>query len=135
MFVRYLITVLFALQVASAPWLASASRVAIQADASEDLLLVCTGAEYRWISLSASASSGDFIFVDAPADAPETDPSDHTPTCLLGWLQLDQSLLTQIDQVELLTHLESFYAVVFSAQRQRVFSGYSSRAPPTALIV
>lgn len=135
MFLRYLMSLLFALQVASAPWLASASRMAIQEDAAEDLLLVCTGADYRWISLSASAASGDFVFVEAPEEAPKTNQPDHTPTCLLGWLQLDPSLISDIDQVELLTHLENFLAVIFSAQRQQVFSGYSSRAPPTALIV
>ena len=130
---RYLFTLLFALQVAFAPWLSSASRIGVQAQADDDLLLVCTGSSYRWVSLSQTASAGDFVFVDVE-DTPEPVEEPHTPTCLLGWLQLDQSLVADVVNLPVVefTPLYNPFSIV-SAFVEPAFS-YSSRAPPSPLI-
>lgn len=134
MFLRYFFTAIFALQVALSPWLASASRMAMQAQADEDLLLVCTGSSYSWISLAQTAVAGDFVFVDAPEDQPVVDDK-HTPTCLLGWLQLDHSLVADAVTFAVTNQSTDLAISVAAAAVASFHSGYSSRAPPVSLIV
>jgi hypothetical protein len=131
---RYVVLLLFALQVAFSPWLAGASRLAIQNTADEDLLLVCTGAQYRWISLSASASSGQFSFVDIPVESPDT-PDNHLPICLMGWLQLDQTLITDALDILAVSQYDDVTTLQYVAREQRIVVSYSPRAPPSFLIV
>lgn len=134
MLLRYCFVWLFALQVAIAPWLSSASRIAIQANIDEDLLLVCTGAEYRWISLSASAETGQFSFVEPPLESPTLPDNDHVPLCLLGWLQLDQSLTNAPTVFSLAIFRDHWAFQSYVAGLLRVVVHYSSRAPPSSLI-
>jgi hypothetical protein len=133
MFGHYFFIVMFALQVALTPWMASASRVALQEGASEDQLLVCTGTTYRWISLSASAASGDFVFIDPPVEVP-TEGDEHTPTCLLGWLQLNQSLLADLPALALVPISQEYSISAITAPSVALLIAYTSRAPPTSLI-
>lgn len=133
MFGRYFLIVMFALQVALTPWMASASRVALQETANEDQLLVCTGTTYRWISLSATAANGDFVFIDAPVETP-AESDEHTPTCLLGWLQLDQSLLTDLPILAMAFVKEEQFTPASTAPSLALLIAYTSRAPPIFLI-
>jgi len=132
---RYLFIALFALQTALVPWLASASKIAIQQDhAEEDRLLVCTGSSYRWISLSQSAVAGDYVFIEEPSnDAPKVES--HLPACVLGWLQLDHVAFgvtpTMTNDV---VRLIVIPPQVLNAYSVQTFA-YSSRGPPNSPIV
>ena len=72
-------------------------NVATQAQVShfknERLDLICTGDELRWIDPIASIEQGQFIFVDAPQDAP---PQLQHPDCGLTHLA-DHAATTTAD--------------------------------------
>ncbi|WP_152537624.1 hypothetical protein [Catenovulum agarivorans] len=37
---------------------------------NDDTVLICTGAQFQWISLSATQSAGQLVFVEPPQDTP-----------------------------------------------------------------
>lgn len=97
---------------------------------SQDVELVCTGATFKWMSVSHYQQTGEILFVDAPADAPSgfehiqcantyiTDTSNEY--CLLK-AELNVSLVNNSNQT--IDYLNAEYS---ARKHQR----YSSRAPP-----
>lgn len=45
---------------------------------NQDITLICTGKTFKFVSLSAFEQTGELVFVDPPADAPD---DDHTYEC------------------------------------------------------
>ena len=54
-----------------------------QAFANDDAILICTGHEYKWISLSAFEQTGALEFISPPDDAPE---NAHGIKCTFAYL-------------------------------------------------
>ncbi|WP_016954633.1 hypothetical protein [Catenovulum agarivorans] len=52
------------------PFVASVHSQQAQQYANDDTVLICTGAQFQWISLSATQSAGQLVFVEPPQDAP-----------------------------------------------------------------
>lgn len=79
---HYLLLGIFTLQLLLVPFANAAIRSHIQDDQQdEDLLLICTGAEYRWISLSQTSKQGSFVFVEVERDGESLDIQE-LPHCL-----------------------------------------------------
>jgi hypothetical protein len=60
-----------------------------------DVELICTGKEMKWISLSKTAQSNHFIFVDAPEEAFDIDIKNLCPDNVLSDFK---STIANLDQ-------------------------------------
>lgn len=78
MFIRHskiwftpLLLLLFILNNLSLAFEASQHLAQARSFSDEDKVLICTGRDMKWVSMSASWQAGTFVFVDAPEDLPQ----------------------------------------------------------------
>jgi hypothetical protein len=126
---HYILLGVFTLQMLLSPMLNAAMRINLQESANNpDLILICTGSQYQWISLSQSAQSGDFVFVDVPADTPEFQ---DLPDCLWAWQNANLALEQVHPSVQLVFVIATHLGIKApSAITEAPFKKYLSRAPP-----
>jgi ligand-binding SRPBCC domain-containing protein len=126
---HYILLGIFTLQMLLSPMLNAAIRIDLQESANDpDLLLICTGSEYRWISLSQSAASGDFVFVDTPESTPEIQ---DLPNCLWAWQNSHIALEQITPDFEITFVVEHHLEIKASSSiAQTPYYQYYSRAPP-----
>lgn len=101
-----------------------------QAFANDDAILICTGHEYKWISLSAFEQTGALEFIPPPDDAPT---NAHGIKCTFAYLADSHSDKTLVAIVNPVTHpLSKFLPLLAydSYVKNLPYSLASARAPP-----
>lgn len=66
-----LLLLLFILNNLSLAFATSQHLAQARSFSDEDKVLICTGRDMKWVSMSASWQAGTFVFVDAPEDLPQ----------------------------------------------------------------
>ncbi len=119
------------MQNALAMGLAAYSMESVSALASDDIELICTGKDMRWISVSATQLQGKFVFVTPDLEDEQTTHVDCTNSVLAD---TPQSTPLPSD-ISVSTHFVEYASYsVRIAQRPYTSFAYAaplSRAPPT----
>ncbi|GAA0345334.1 hypothetical protein GCM10009092_07260 [Bowmanella denitrificans] len=66
-----LLLLMFIFNNLSLAFAASQHLAQARAYSDDDKVLICTGRDMKWVSMSASWQAGTFVFVDAPKDLPQ----------------------------------------------------------------
>jgi hypothetical protein len=133
---QYLLLGIFTLQLLLVPFANAAIRTQIQAgQQDEDLLLICTGSEYRWISLSQTSQQGTFVFVDVDSDD-ESPDLQELPHCLWAW-QNGHHVLKQVHQFDVPAIVVATHLGIKApnAITSVTVEYYHSRAPPLTFVI
>jgi hypothetical protein len=101
-----------------------------QRNASDDLILICTGSQFKWISSQAFYQTGKLVFVDPPASDQH---SKHSLECSFTYINDKDSHYHHISPLGLLF---TVYRAKSFRLLQRPYTAYPyrtghSRAPPT----
>ena len=112
-----------------AVFFASWQVLQLQKYVSDDAMLVCTGDQFKWISQTIYLETGQFSFIEPPADAP--DKIDQVD-CSYSFLADNQSDLLNLPVV---TQKASSYKNHVARLVQRPYTSFPyqqglSRAPP-----
>lgn len=129
--VTWLICLSLLLQNAMAMGLASYSMSVMTEVSQEDIELICTGKDMRWISISATQLQGKFVFVTPDLDDEHTTHVDCTNNVLADTPQstpIPSDISVSTDFVE--------YTSYSARIAQRPYTSFTyaaplSRAPPT----
>ncbi|MDF2178878.1 hypothetical protein P2G88_11520 [Aliiglaciecola sp. CAU 1673] len=109
-------------------WSASMAMAQAKSFENEDIVMICTGRDMKWVSMDASWQAGHFVFVDPPANTPKR--FKHVQ-CSFGYLDDHKADLPVFDGLAM-THSNALTPQQ-QAQQAELAARYAkaqSRAPP-----
>lgn len=109
-------------------WSASMAMTRAKAYERDDIVMICTGRDMKWVSMQASWQAGHFVFVEPPADTP---PHFKHVQCTFGYLDDHKAELPDVagealPQVASLTPQQHAQQAELAAR----YASARSRAPP-----
>jgi hypothetical protein len=101
--------------------------------ASDDIMMICTGSEVKWISTDAYFNLDEVVFVEPPEHAPDITSQVDCTNKSLSDLQGKGALSHSVD-----AQLLAYHALVSSIE-QRPYTAFAyltaqTRAPPSIIV-
>lgn len=97
---------------------------------SQDITLICTGKSFKFVSLSAFEQTGKLVFIDPPAQAPESEHSYECPSLFALDKKDDISFDSDPNLARLIEISATNSPQTFSEQSSLAFLVSPARAPP-----
>lgn len=127
-FLTYLLVLALSCQLGLSSILASQQVAQAKAYSTDSAELICTGREMQWIDPFATMQRGEFVFIDAPSDVPDTLQNVHCANGIL--LDMPCALVATVDMPASVALVQMFSPTLPVVVLQAVYSKALSRGPP-----
>lgn len=127
-FLTYLLVLILSCQLGLSSILASQQVARAKAYTTDSAELICTGREMRWIDPFATMQRGEFVFIDAPSDVPDSLQDVHCANGIL--LDMPSALVAAVDMPSSQPVPEMVSPALPAVVLQAVYSKALSRGPP-----
>ncbi len=129
-FVGLLILFVLLFNSVGAIFAASAVADSVKNYSSSDVELVCTGANFKWMSVSHYQKTGEILFVEAPKEAPQHSEQIKCSNQLLIDLKSSVGPINDLPEIGTISFTRSTREYLNAGYLHRKHQQYVSRAPP-----
>ena len=114
----YLLVTIFLMHQAFGLWINHARLAQINMSLGDDIELICTGSDMRWVSISMSAQANQLVFVDPPSQSQQIEADELCADIDAR----DDDTFDLITNGAWISSWSTFYAVALALQQARLLS-------------
>lgn len=126
----YLLVTVFLMHQAFGLWINHARLAQINMSLGDDVELICTGSDMRWVSISMSAQANQLVFVEPPSESQQIAADELCPNIDAR----DNDTVDLMSNGVWISSWSAFYAVAFAVQEASLlthkFLLSTPRGPP-----